>query len=163
MSEIGGYFELECGNTPPYHVGAVPLNSGRNAFRYIIRAHKIKKIHVPYYTCPVIWDVLREEACDFEFYHIDEELLPKVDFQEDDFVIYNNYFGVCTDKVKFLAQKYKFLIVDNAQSFFSQRMGMASFYSPRKFFGLPDGGLVISDKKTPPPPKGSLLIDVCRC
>ena len=55
MKEIGGYFELERGPFKPYHDG-VYLNSGRNALRYIVRKLGIHKIHVPYYTCPVVFE-----------------------------------------------------------------------------------------------------------
>ena len=47
--EIGSYFELELPKEREYHENAISLNLGRNALRYIIRAHKIKKIYVPYY------------------------------------------------------------------------------------------------------------------
>ena len=145
--EIGGYLELECGRSPLYHARAIMLNSARNALRYILRANNIKKINTPYYTCPVVWQILNEEGCDFKLYNINEELMPKVSFESREFILYNNYFGVCAKNVEILLKKYPHLIVDNAQSFFSKPGGFASFYSPRKFFGLPDGGLAFSKKK----------------
>lgn len=49
--------------------------------------------------------------------------------------------------VEFLAGIYgNQLIVDNAQAFFAPRVnGIDTFYSPRKFFGVPDGGYLYTD------------------
>ena len=38
---------------------------------------------------------------------------------------------------------YPNLIVDNAQALYSREIGRAAFYSPRKFFGLPDGRIAL--------------------
>lgn len=141
MKEIGGYFELGKGPFKPYHDG-VYLNSGRNALRYILRKLGIHKIHVPYYTCPVVFEALKKENVSIEYYELDAQFFPDRDFPKNDFIIYNNYFGVCGGKVAKLAKDYPNLIVDNAQAFFSRQTGRVAFYSPRKFFGLPDGGIV---------------------
>ena len=142
MREIGGYFELECGHNPLYHKG-VYLNSGRNALRYIIRKLGIRKLHIPYYTCPVVNQAIEAEECQIEQYELDADFMPARDFPANDFLVYNNYFGVCGKKVSELSARYPNLIVDNAQAFYSRQVGRAAFYSPRKFFGLPDGGLAI--------------------
>lgn len=142
MTEIGGYFELECGHNPLYHKG-VYLNSGRNALRYIIRKLGIRKLHVPYYTCPVVNQAIEAEGCQIEPYELDADFMPARDFPSNDFVVCNNYFGVCGKKVAELSARYPNLIVDNAQAFYSRQIGRAAFYSPRKFFGLPDGGIAI--------------------
>ena len=142
MREIGGYLELECGKSHPYHTG-VYLNSGRNALRYIIRSLGIKKLHVPRYTCPVVWQAIGAEGCKIDFYDIDERFFPTQQFGKEDFVLYNNYFGVLGCNVSEMATQYPNLIVDNAQAFYSRQTGRAAFYSPRKFFGLPDGGIAV--------------------
>lgn len=142
MKEIGGYFELECGHNPLYHKG-VYLNSGRNALRYIIRKLGIRTLHLPYYTCPVVNQAIEAEGCQIERYELDADFMPARDFPQNDFVVYNNYFGVCGKKVSELSARYPNLIVDNAQAFYSRQIGRAAFYSPRKFFGLPDGGIAI--------------------
>lgn len=142
MTEIGGYFELECGCNPLYHKG-VYLNSGRNALRYIIRKLGIRKLHIPFYTCPVVNQAIEAEGCQIEQYELDAGFMPARDFPLNDFVVYNNYFGVCGKKVAELSARYPNLIVDNAQAFYSRQIGRAAFYSPRKIFGLPDGGIAI--------------------
>ena len=142
MREIGGYFELECGNTLLYYQDGIYLNICRSAIRYLIRVLGIKKIHVPFYTCYVVNDAIRQEGCEVVSYKLDSQLMPMTDFCKDDFIIYNNYFGVTGNKVNELASLYPNLIVDNAQAFYSQPICRAAIYSPRKFFGLPDGGIL---------------------
>ncbi|MDR3243998.1 MAG: hypothetical protein LBT79_04540 [Elusimicrobiota bacterium] len=148
MKEIGGYFGLERGNNSDfYHKNPILLNSARNALRYIVKAYRIKKIFIPYYTCPFVFDALKSERCNIERYDIDKNCMPIARFHKDAFIVYNNYFGVFGNNVKELAKIYRNLIVDNAHSFYSMPRGLASFYSPRKFFGLSDGGFVISKNK----------------
>lgn len=148
MKEIGGYIELELpSKIRHYHKDAVPLNSGRNALRYIVKAYGIKDIYVPYFTCYVVWEALKEENCTLHFYHIDEKLKPNQSFDADAYIVYTNYYGICSKNIKELAKQYKNLIVDNTMAFFMKPYGIASFYSPRKFFGVPDGGYAVCDKK----------------
>ena len=143
--EIGGYFGLECGTAPLYHPKGIYLNLGRSALRYVIRALRIKRMHIPYYTCHTVAAALREEKCEPLFYEIDERMLPKEEFPVNDFVLYNNYFGVVGNNVCKLAERYPNLIVDNAQAFYSVPRCRASIFSPRKFFGLPDGGILCGE------------------
>ena len=146
--EIGGYIELALPEKiHHYHKKAVAVNSGRNGLRYIIRAYSIKDIWVPYFTCHVVWDALKAENCNLHFYHIDENMMPKQDFAANAYIVYTNYYGVCSNNIKILAKKYKNLIIDNTMAFYMRSYGLASFYSPRKFFGVPDGGYVICDRK----------------
>lgn len=146
--EIGGYFGLELPATAidNYKKDGIFLNSARNCLRYVIRAFNIKEIYLPYYTCPVVWQSVKSENCKIHFYHIDKNFYPLCDFPGDSFILYTNYFGVNAKNVKKLAQKYKNLIVDNAQAFYMPKYGIASFNSIRKFFGVPDGAYLISDK-----------------
>lgn len=144
MKAIGGYFELECGKSPLYHEDGVYLNICRNAIRYLIRALGIRKIHLPYYTCHVVAEAIAQENCEIIRYRLDREMMPAIEFPKDDFIIYNNYFGVLGKKVEVLSKIYPNLIVDNAQAFYSRPECRAAVYSPRKFFGLPDGGILRS-------------------
>lgn len=148
FKEIGGYFELETdAKEGAFYPDAIALNSARNCLRYIIKAYGIKEIWIPYYTCNVVWQAARSENCKIKFYHIDENFLPTQGFEKDDFILYTNYFGVCAKNVEILSKKYPNLIVDNAQAFYMPKFGLASFYSPRKFFGVADGGYLFCDKK----------------
>lgn len=140
--EIGGYFGLDINGVYNNIGNTVALNSARNCLRYAIRALQIKEIFIPFYTCPVVWQSIKKENCKISFYHIDNDFLPTINFPKDAYILYTNYFGICAKNVKNLAQKYKNLIVDNAQAFYMPSHGIASFNSIRKFFGTPDGALL---------------------
>lgn len=141
VKEIGGYFELDPGGGRTPLPNGVLLNSGRNALRHIVRQLKIKSIWVPEYTCPVVWDALRAEKCELRFYSIGLDMLPTEEMSKNDFILYTNYFGCCGAKVDQLASEHPNLIVDCAQAYHALPKGRASFSSPRKFFGVSDGGI----------------------
>ena len=149
--EFGGYQELDLVNKTKnsniFHQDAVALNSGRSGLRYIIRALNIKRMYIPYYTCPSVWQTIKEEGVIPEFYDIDTHFMPVNDFPEDAFILYTNYFGVCSQNVKKLSKVYKNLVVDNTHAFYCKSIGKASFNSPRKFFDVADGGYVYCDEK----------------
>lgn len=148
MKAIGGYFELECCNNKQYHKNAILLNSARNALRYIIRVYNIKHIYTPEYTCPVIWDAITDEGCSYTLYTLTKDLLPTQSFPTNSFILYNNYFGVCSMQVNYMLEQYPNVILDNAQAFYSKiYSNIGNIYSPRKFFGLPDGGIVVTENK----------------
>ena len=150
MKAIGGYFELELNDFGTvYHDNLVALNSGRNAFEYILIQKKYKKIYIPYYTCDVTLQPLKRQNIDYEFYYIDKEFFPiGVKPQKREALLYVNYFGLMNKQVKLLTKKYENLIIDNSQAFFEKPIkGIDTFYSPRKFFGLPDGGFAFTNKK----------------
>ena len=138
---IGGYFELDGGGGTSPLPNGVLLNSGRNALRHIVRKLGVTRIHVPYYTCPVVWDALKAEGCKLEFYEVGQDFKPQIFFPKQDYVLYTNYFGCCGGIVDELAGDYPNLIVDCAQAYYAKPKGLASFSSPRKFLGVPDGGV----------------------
>lgn len=147
--EIGGYFglDIKTGNYENLPIHSVALNTARNCLRYLIRTYNIKKINVPYYTCPVIIEAIEKEDCEIEFYHIDEYFIPEKSFSNEDYILYTNYFGICAENVKTLSKKYRNLIIDNAQAYYMPKYGLASFNSARKFLGVPDGAFLTCDKK----------------
>jgi hypothetical protein len=149
MKSIGGFFELELPRKKEYHNKAIKLNTGRNAFEYILRAKKYKKVYLPYYTCDAMLEPISKLRVQYEFYTIDLTLRPVFDFsrlKETEAFVYNNYFGIGDRLVVEVATKCKNLIVDNSQAFFAEPLaGTDSFYSARKFFGVPDGAYVYTD------------------
>jgi len=144
MREIGGYFGLECGRASCPQDG-VRLNSGRNAIRLAARAYGAKTAFLPRYTCPVVKAALVDEGCEVREYGLDARMMPAESLPADAFVVCNNYFGVMGRNVAELATHYRNLIVDNAQAFYAKPVGRAAAYSPRKFFGLPDGGIAVGE------------------
>lgn len=149
MKAVGGYFELELRHGKQYHEGALSLNIARNCFEYVLLARKYKKVHIPYYTCDVMLQPLMRHNIEYEFYKIDEKLEPVAlpALNDGEAFLYTNYFGLKQRHVKYLSEIYgSKLIVDNAQAFYAPRIeGIDTFYSPRKFFGVPDGGYLYTD------------------
>jgi hypothetical protein len=149
MEEIGGYFELELCRKEHYHKNAILLNSARSCFEYILLARGYKKVYMPYYTCEVMLQPLLKHRIAYEFYSINEsfELVKIVNLLPGEAFLYTNYFGLKQRYVEVLSTFYGTqLIVDNAQAFFAPRIdSIDTFYSPRKFFGVPDGGYLYTD------------------
>lgn len=150
MIPIGGYFELELRKGNEYHNDAIRLNSGRNAFEYILRAREYKKVYLPYFTCDVMLEPILKLKLKYEFYHINEQLEPIFDFNKigvDETFLYTNYFGIKGLQVIKISKNCPNLIIDNSQAFFEKPLaGIDTFYSPRKFLGVPDGAYLYTDK-----------------
>ena len=85
----------------------------------------------------------------YEFYSIQNDFDPVFDFTKvmsDEVFVYTNYFGVCDHIVKKVYLQSKNLIIDNSQAFYSTPLfNVDTFYSPRKFFGVPDGAYLYTD------------------
>lgn len=149
MEAIGGYFSLELPLYEEYHKNAIRLNTGRNCLAYILRARKYSKVYIPYYTCEVVLEPFRKLNISYEFYHINQhfELSENVSIEEGEALLYTNYYGLKQRYVEELAEKYgNQLIVDNTQAFFAKPIkGIDTFYTCRKFFGVPDGAYLYTD------------------
>lgn len=151
MEPIGGYFELELRKGEHYHKDAIRLNTARNCFEYVLRTRNYKKVYIPYYTCEVMLEPIKKLGIGYEFYSINASLEP-VELpvlKKEEAFIYTNYFGLKQDCVKRLAKVYGIqLIVDNAQAFYAAPVqGIDTFYSARKFFGVPDGAYLYTEAK----------------
>ena len=150
MEPIGGYFGLELAHGSEYHKDAIRLNTGRNCLEYILRARGYKKVYLPYYTCEVVLEPFAKLGVEYEFYHIDIqlEIHDKFTLKANEALLYVNYYGLKQRYVESLAAKVgERLIVDNTQAFYAQPIkGIDSFYTCRKFFGVPDGAYLYTDK-----------------
>lgn len=151
MKEIGGFFELEINKDTEYYKDAVKVNSGRNAINYVLQANNIKTVYVPYFTCKTVIEPIETLGLKYIFYAIDEKLeivdiKPEM-MKADEKIIYINYFGVKNDYVDELAMRFADkLIVDNTQAFYKKPIdSIDTCYSPRKFFGVADGGYVYTN------------------
>ncbi|MAB57137.1 MAG: hypothetical protein CL524_06255 [Aequorivita sp.] len=151
MREIGGYFGLELNTGKEFHDNAIRLNTGRNALEYILKANGFSKIYLPFFICDAVLQPIKKHNIDVIFYTIDEQLEPVFNYEtieEKSAFLYVNYFGLKDLFVQTLPAKCKNLIIDNSQSFFSKPLpGTDTFYSARKFFGVPDGAYLYSNRK----------------
>ncbi len=149
MREIGGYFELELAQKEEYHANAIKLNSGRNALKYILKAQKFKKIFIPSFICNSLVEPLVDLNIEYEFYNINEafEVIQNISLADEEKILYINYFGLKNKYIDVLVTKYgKSLIIDNTQAFFEKPFkNIDTIYSPRKFFGVSDGGYLYTN------------------
>ena len=150
MNEIGGYFELELQKSSQYYKDIIKLNSGRNAFKYIVKAQTPTKVYIPNYICNSVIEPLEELNIKYEFYNIDEnfEIIQNIELEKNEKLFYVNYFALKSKYIKKLTDKYSDkLIIDNTQAFFEKPLeNIDTIYSPRKFFGVSDGGYLSSNK-----------------
>lgn len=150
MDSIGGYFSLELPKCEEYHRDAIRLNTGRNCLEYILRIRKYKKVYIPYYSCDVILEPFQKLGITYEYYHINIhlELADDIQLQTGEALLYINYYGLKQRYSEKLAQLYgRNLIIDNTQAFYAKPItGIDTFYSCRKFFGVPDGAYLYIDK-----------------
>lgn len=153
MREIGGYFGLEL-NTEGYfpHMEGTLVNSGTNAFEYILRQlPNVKRVWIPFYTCFTIPEPLKLLNIPYSFFHVNNhfEMVEKIDLQEDEYILVNNYFGLKDNYIVSLYKEYgDRLIVDSSQSYFAEHLkNCKEFFCPRKFVGVSDGGIAFVDEK----------------
>jgi hypothetical protein len=151
LKEIGGYFELELADRGIFHDGALRLNTGRNAYAYILLANKFESVYLPFYTCEVMIATTKALGVDIKFYNIDSQFKPLFDFykiKDDEAFVYTNYFGLLDDYVLEISRNCKNLIIDNAQALYANPIqGVNSFNSARKFLGVPDGAYLYTNMR----------------
>lgn len=149
MEAIGGYFSLELPLWEEYHKDAIRLNTGRNCLEYILKAREYKKVYVPYYTCEAVMGPINKLGVLYEYYHVDIrfEIRDRLTLKEGEALLYTNYFGLKQRYVEQLAEKVgDCLIVDNTQAFYAKPLpDIDTFYTCRKFFGVPDGAYLYCD------------------
>jgi len=151
MMEIGSFIELDLRKTGEHYDGnnVVRLNSGRAGILHALRIQGMSTIYIPYYQCPSVAAFLTAHNIDVRQYFLTEKFEPVLsDIDHDAAVLIVNYFGVISSgKIELWANKFKNVIIDNSQAFFNKPLkNHLNVYSPRKFFGVPDGSYVIGDK-----------------
>ena len=152
IKSIGGYFEWEfpINNSSFPHSDGVLLNSGRHSLEYILKSlGEINRLWIPYYTCDVVLQPIERLCIPYSFYHVkmDFTLTDEIVLGDGEYLIYTNYFGIMDEYCKELAIRYDSqLILDNAQAFYAPHIEkINAFYSPRKFVGVPDGGIAYTN------------------
>lgn len=146
---IGGYFELElphrCSlpHSSPY---SYYYQSARAAFRALLRAVEPARVWLPAYICESMISSVVDHGTTLAFYK-QSDLLAIEAFEPspDDMIVVVNYFGLhdhAIDQLLKRLNKHQ-VVVDNSQAFFSKPFDcLGTLYSPRKFMGVPDGGIL---------------------
>jgi len=146
---IGGYFHLELTQNKEYYTNFLRLNTARNALEYIIKARNYKKLLLPKYSCDSIIQPLKKNKIKFDFYTINEKLTPELTnstIDEETCLLVINYFGLLDEKISQITTLFRNIIIDNSQAFFSHPFeNIDTFYSVRKFFGVPDGAYLFTN------------------
>lgn len=144
MKEIGGYIELDTYTGQMLHDDGIKLNCGRNALAYLIKAKNIKKINIPKFMCDSNDKVLSENGVEVVYYTIGLDFKPKIKDYDGWLYVVNFYGQLSNDYILALGNN---VIVDNAQAYFQEPIsGVDTLYTCRKFFGVPDGAILYTNR-----------------
>lgn len=151
---IGGYFELELPQKTPHKLfkDTYSFQSARAAFYSLLLSGKPAKVWIPRYICDSMIKPLELAKINFDFYSIDESfsIIENIQLLDNEWLLYVNYFGLCSKQENEILKKYPSnqVICDHSQAFFVEPLKncLATIYSLRKFFGVPDGGLMYTNQ-----------------
>jgi hypothetical protein len=147
---IGGYFGLDLPDRGDPFPAAIKFQSARAALRALLESARITSVSLPAYVCDAVIDAVVDAGATVNTYGLDDSLYPKSLTNArsgKSALLYVNYFGLCDANIGRLlnAIPRHRLIVDNSQALFAgPTCAYATIYSPRKFVGVPDGGLLMS-------------------
>lgn len=146
---IGGYFELElpCRCSLPHSSSySYYYQSARAAFRALISAANPARVLLPAYICESMISSVVDHGVALEFYDQSDFLaIEAFEPSAGDIVVVVNYFGLYDHEIDQLLNRLdrSQVVVDNSQAFFSKPFDcLGTLYSPRKFIGVPDGGIL---------------------
>jgi len=151
---IGGYFELELNSSGENNFlqkrEFYLFQSGRSAFYALLqKLSYVKKVWVPKYICNSMIQPILDNHKIVEFYDINEVFNVKknINVRRNDIVVIVNYFGIHDINITLSNFEEKQIVIDNSQALFSSLKinCLATIYSPRKFIGVPDGGILSTD------------------
>jgi hypothetical protein len=150
-STIGGFFGLEVcsGTAPPWTTHAQGFVSGRAAIAAMLVARGRGAIWIPHYICGAVRQGVAAAGRPVREYVLMEDFGPPDDLPLTgaDTLVAVDYFGLTGKAVDRAIRQYGSdrVLVDASQSmFFPADSARHIVYSPRKFAGLPDGGLLVS-------------------
>ena len=176
---IGGMFGLELASAgPSVAADGRPeflegrhrlLATARSAFALLHRSLQPRRVWLPSYLCGVILPAFSEPIAAIRFYAIDERLRLADDtwlaeVQPGDLVVFIDYFGFkhWDEWGQAARARGAWVVEDACQALLIDRYSAHAHYvvfSPRKFVGVPDGGILLAqgdaalpaDPLSPPP------------
>lgn len=154
---LGGYFGVGCAvqSQPWPWPGSLLLQSARAGLLALVQTLAPKAFWLPWFICDAMAEPLRQQGIRIHRYALGEDLriVAPPRLAADEYLLYVNYFGLCDAVVSELEQAYprERLVLDHAQALYARPAGTATLRSPRKFIGLPDGGILTTDRPVPPP------------
>ncbi len=155
---IGGYFAMEPGKGSGLVLleSATTYQSARSAMAAALLHVKPANVWVPHFICGVVIEMLDTLGIAVKKYSLTGKFgVPgDLDIGPSDQLVCVDYFGLCAAEVDAAVQQYgaEKILVDASQSlYFKPGTDYTVAYSPRKFAGVPDGGLLMSPHKPSSP------------
>lgn len=145
--EIGGYFELGGLTAGGPEGDPILLNSGRDCLEYLARLRNIESVWIPSFLCGSLANRCKKIGLPYKAYEVGLDFKPKYDFEisDDEYLLIVDYYTqlLKCDVDQALERSAGKLIVDETQGFFQPKWaGVDWICSCRKYFGVPDGGLL---------------------
>jgi hypothetical protein len=158
---LGGMFGLAEGlSSPPPAVpdflawtDALFLANARSGLRVLVDRLSPPRVFLPSYLCDSLLTALRETRTEVVFYEVDGALSPRAAdleaVREGDLVVAIAYFGfpAAEDVGRAARRAGAWLLEDKSQALLTAASDLEAdfvLYSPRKFVGVPDGGILAS-------------------
>ena len=154
---VGGVFALETDGPPRgepawLSESSLLLANARGGFRLLLRHLQPSQAWLPAFLCDSMWEAIDETGARARLYPVDERLeTPDRDWLAElspgDVVVLVDYFGYVRDDGLAAACRERGAIVveDACHALLTDGAGSLGDYvlwSPRKFAGLPDGGVL---------------------
>jgi len=152
---IGGMFGLveffKINSQPPPFLNKkeLLLTNARSGINILSTLLRPSKVWMPSFLCDVM--VTAVQNIDVEFYDVDSHLHVSRDWlntvQSGELVVFIDYFGFPFDPslAKQIKERGGWVLEDASQALLSSHVGKNSdfvLFSPRKFLGVPDGGIL---------------------
>ncbi|MDU6685469.1 MAG: hypothetical protein E6470_17830 [Enterobacteriaceae bacterium] len=154
---FGGYFPLEL---PPagahYYPRARAYHSARGALYHLLECVQPQRLWLPRLICQSVIDAVVAARIDIVWYRLTDDYLPlfAMPFEKEDCLLYVDYLGQGGEQKEKLSRMIPAhrIIFDHSQAFYQQQYpALANLYSPRKFFGVADGGFLQTQIELPFP------------
>lgn len=127
-------------------------SNARSALYALTQVCQLRRIWLPSFICDTVLQPFEKASLVFNFYPVNSTLdadFSEVSIAEGDAVLLISYFGVpiADSLYEWLKEKGVCVIEDLSQAVYSSPNKCADFsvYSLRKFFAVPDGGIVVSN------------------
>jgi hypothetical protein len=159
IGAIGGYLEIALDERgAARYPQAAAFQSARAALFALLETAKPQRIWMPRLICDAMIAPALSAMVEVKFYELTPDLrvAEQVKLNRTDWLLYVNYFGICGHASADALSRFgpERVILDHSQAFFTAPPDcLATIYSPRKFFGLPDGGLLVTQLPVPRPPE----------
>lgn len=146
---LGGFFGLELGqvgNFPyPESERCAWVSSGRAALECLLRSMpRVARVWAPRFTCDTVLQPLQRMGLPVLRYELSRDWLPLLPepARADDLLLLTNYFGFTGEAVAAAAAAHPGpCVVDATTALYAPPGDLPTFYSLRKFAGVPDGGV----------------------